>query len=72
VEEATKAGVGTGPKISSTGWPAAHTLARYRCFLPDLAGLAGLRRAGPGTPTMIPPKTGGRMWKTNGNRFHRS
>ena len=27
--------------------PAAHALARYRCFLPDLAGLAGLRRAGP-------------------------
>src|ERR1051326_7741419 len=32
----------------STGHPAAHALARYRCFLPDLAGLAGLRRAGPG------------------------
>jgi hypothetical protein len=31
-----------------TGYPAAHALARYRCFLPDLAGLAGLRRAGPG------------------------
>ncbi len=31
-----------------TGHPAAHALARYRCFLPDLAGLAGLRRAGPG------------------------
>jgi len=31
-----------------TGRPAAHALARYRCFLPDLAGLAGLRRAGPG------------------------
>src|SRR5262249_60837746 len=30
-----------------TGHPAAHALARYRCFLPDLAGLAGLRRAGP-------------------------
>jgi len=33
----------------NTGHPAAHALARYRCFLPDLAGLAGLRRAGPGT-----------------------
>src|SRR6266481_844101 len=33
---------------TSTGEPAAHALARYRCFLPDLAGLAGLRRAGPG------------------------
>src|ERR1051325_12108252 len=31
-----------------TGYPAAHALARYRCFLADLAGLAGLRRAGPG------------------------
>ena len=30
-----------------TGFPTAHALARYRCFLPDLAGLAGLRRAGP-------------------------
>src|SRR5581483_11619535 len=27
--------------------PAAHARARYRCFLPDLAGLAGMRRAGP-------------------------
>jgi len=27
--------------------PAAHERARYRCFLPDLAGLAGKRRAGP-------------------------
>src|SRR5437899_12822531 len=33
---------------TNTGHPAAHALARYRCFLPDLAGLAGLRRAGPG------------------------
>src|SRR5260370_1221733 len=33
---------------SHTGYPAAHALARYRCFLPDLAGLAGLSRAGPG------------------------
>jgi hypothetical protein len=30
-----------------TGEPAAHASARYRCFLPDLAGLAGIRRAGP-------------------------
>src|ERR671936_2524433 len=28
-----------------TGVPAAHARARYRCFLPDLAGLAGLRCA---------------------------
>src|SRR5947199_3295179 len=34
--------------LPGTGEPAAHALARYRCFLPDLAGLAGLRRAGPG------------------------
>jgi len=34
--------------MNPTGHPAAHALARYRCFLPDLAGLAGLRRAGPG------------------------
>src|SRR5204863_8934755 len=27
--------------------PTAHERARYRCFLPDLAGLAGKRRAGP-------------------------
>jgi hypothetical protein len=27
--------------------PAAHARTRYRCFLPDLAGLAGKRRAGP-------------------------
>ena len=25
----------------------AHARARYRCFLPDLAGLAGVRRARP-------------------------
>ncbi len=30
-----------------TGEPAAHVLTYYRCFLPDLAGFAGLRRAGP-------------------------
>jgi len=28
-------------------WPTAHARARYRCFLPDLAGLAGVHRAGP-------------------------
>jgi Uma2 family endonuclease len=38
-----------------TGRPTAHALARYRCFLPDLAGLAGLRRVGPGTRLIIPP-----------------
>ena len=27
--------------------PTAHARARYRCFLPDLAGLARVRRAGP-------------------------
>ena len=40
---------GKAPRFRAiTGHPAAHALARYRCFLPDLAGLAGLRRAGPG------------------------
>ena len=38
---------GSGKRKPGTGTPAAHALARYRCFLPDLAGLAGLRRAGP-------------------------
>src|ERR1700684_1867702 len=28
-------------------------MARYRCFLPDLAGLAGLRRVGPGTRLIL-------------------
>ncbi len=36
-----------------TGLPTAHALARYRCSLPGLAGLAGLRRVGPGTLVMI-------------------
>src|SRR5437868_12666002 len=35
--------------FQSTGRPTAPVVARYRCFLPDLAGLAGLRRVGPGT-----------------------
>ena len=35
--------------IICTGLPTAHALTRYRYFLPDLAGLAGLRRVGPGT-----------------------
>jgi len=35
------------PKKPGTGNPAAHTRARYRCFLPDLAGLAGMRCVGP-------------------------
>lgn len=30
-------------------------ICHYRCFLPDLAGLAGLRRVGPGTGTSLPP-----------------
>src|SRR5882757_3530657 len=36
-------------EIQCTGRPTAPILTRYRCFLPDLAGLAGLRRVGPGT-----------------------
>ncbi len=38
-----------------TGRPTAPVTTRYRCFLPDLAGLAGLRRVGPGTRTSLPP-----------------
>src|ERR1700690_1736771 len=38
----------------STGRPTAPVLARYRCFLPDLAGLAGIRRVGPGTASSLP------------------
>ena len=34
---------------SVPGFPTAPVMARYRCFLPDLAGLAGSRRVGPGT-----------------------
>src|SRR6202022_3630724 len=36
------------------GRPTAPIITRYRCFLPDLAGLAGLRRVGPGTRTSLP------------------
>jgi len=35
--------------LQCTGWPTAPGVTRYRCFLPDLAGLAGFRRVGPGT-----------------------
>ena len=45
-----------------TGFPTAHALARYRCFLPDLAGLAGLRRAGPmSSGLMIADVAGGEL-----------
>jgi pectinesterase len=37
-----------------TGRPTAPVMTRYRCFLPDLAGLAGLRRVGPGTGISLP------------------
>ena len=40
--------------MKCTGRPTAPILARYRCFLPDLAGLAGLRRVGPGTEESLP------------------
>ena len=36
-----------------TGRPTAPVMTRYRCFLPDLAGLAGLRRVGPGTRLIL-------------------
>ena len=51
-------GLERSDKNLKTGHPAAHALARYRCFLPDLAGLAGLRRAGPGvfnSNIFVPP-----------------
>ena len=41
-------------KSQCTGRPTAPIITRYRCFLPDLAGLAGLRRVGPGTGTILP------------------
>src|SRR5271170_5706255 len=41
-----------------TGRPTAPVMTRYRCFLPDLAGLAGLRRVGPGTGISLPLRTG--------------
>src|SRR5882757_10187536 len=40
-------------EIQCTGRPTAPIITRYRCFLPDLAGLAGLRRVGPGTGTIL-------------------
>ena len=40
-------------KSQCTGRPTAPIITRYRCFLPDLAGLAGLRRVGPGTGTIL-------------------
>jgi len=43
----------------SAGRPTAPELARYRCFLPDLAGLAGFRRVGPGTLRVYHPKRPG-------------
>jgi hypothetical protein len=44
-------------EIQCTGRPTAPVITRYRCFLPDLAGLAGLRRVGPGTGTSLPLQT---------------
>ena len=41
-------------ELKCTGRPTAPIITRYRCFLPDLAGLAGLRRVGPGTETSLP------------------
>ena len=48
LQQGSRAAFSLERKNLITGHPAAHALARYRCFLPDLAGLAGLRRAGPG------------------------
>ena len=41
------AGERPGKKKARHRTPTAHARARYRCFLPDLAGLARVRRAGP-------------------------
>jgi hypothetical protein len=46
-------GIDNGGKNQCTGRPTAPVITRYRCFLPDLAGLAGLRRVGPGTETIL-------------------
>src|ERR1700680_1637264 len=40
-------GLSAGNEKARHRRPTAHARARYRCFLPDLAGLAGVRRAGP-------------------------
>ena len=48
----------SGADTLAPGDPTAPILARYRCFLPDLAGLAGLRRVGPGTEVSLPSGEG--------------
>ena len=59
------------------GRPTAPILARYRCFLPDLAGLAGLRRVGPGTRLSLPSETWGTpvrgrlMWRRGTKELRR-
>jgi hypothetical protein len=53
VSKRIEMGVKTGGQYKCTGEPTAHALARYRCSLPGLAGLAGLSRVGPGTPAII-------------------
>ena len=47
-------------KKKCTGRPTAPIITRYRCFLPDLAGLAGLRRVGPGTLDFNTVRSGAR------------
>src|SRR5271163_1284561 len=62
-----------GAPASCTGGPTAHTLARCRCFLPDLAGLAGLRRVGPGTtPEYHRRPPGKRSKQTSATLSHRA
>jgi hypothetical protein len=54
--ESVLVGWGKPRKRKCTGFPTAPVMARYRCFLPDLAGLAGSRRVGPGTlPSLAEP-----------------
>ena len=45
---------GWATPTKAPGYPAAHARARYRCFLPDLAGLAGMRCAGPSAGSILP------------------
>src|SRR3954471_13991910 len=49
--------------------PTAHARARYRCFLPDLAGLAGRRRAGPMPDSLILAKAFRLTFETLGTLY---
>src|ERR1019366_10529282 len=72
-EVAMKAGSARGQTKARHRRSTAHERARYRCFLPDLAGLAGKRRADPMPDSSYYqeiPKTGMGKGCDNGqNRF---